>query len=285
MDRYYQLGPVTLCMRNWPKYPQWPFASWKLDAYTTEGDDFQILLEYDRHFSIAEGENWQVIESSALAKRMIQPATGDWLLWKQVQSDGTELKFAISGKESHIVLLQDTTLTFGMAAMEALNFFLFPMLLRHNILTFHSALLEHNGCGILIAAPSGVGKTTHARLWRDLKNALILNGDRSSCFRKNGRWFAFGSPWCGTGGEQINRKVPVKALILLRRGEQDEIVPLTPMEILNELLPLTSCEPGMQEKLLSLLDPFLNEIPVTALACTATPQAVQTLEAWLEALP
>lgn len=284
MDKFYQLGPVTLCMRNWPRDYRWPFALWRLDAYEVPGDAFQLMAEYDPAFAPEEIGQWQLIEASVAAKRMELCLPDGMLLWKQQQSDGGELKFALAPNCDRVVLMQDTTRTFGMAALEALTFFIFPMLLRHNILTFHSVLLEYKGQGILVAAPSGVGKTTHARLWRDTKDALILNGDRSPCYEENGQWFAFGTPWCGTSGENINRRVPVKAMVLLKQDTQNRLVTLQPLEQLNQLLGLVACPAGWQERLLSLMDDFLKTVPVVGLACTPDREAVEVLQAYLEKL-
>lgn len=284
MEKFYKLGPVTLCMRNWPRDIRWPFAVWKLDAYETGKADIDILAEYDPDFTLTETDDWQILEATATAKRMEQRLPGGFILWKQVQSGGAELKFAICPAESRIVLLKDETDSCGMAALEALTFFVFPMMLEKNIISIHSAFLEYNGQGILIAAPSGVGKTTHARLWRDSKNAMIINGDRAPCYQKNGKWIAFGTPWCGTSGENINRQAEVKALVLLRRGEENKILTLTPMEVLTQVLGLTACPlwPGYQEKVADLLDTFLQDIPVVGLACTPDASAVEMLAEYLE---
>jgi len=287
MEKYYKLGPVTLCMRNWPRDLRWPFAMWKLDAYETPIPGWAVHAAFDRELAVEEGEQWQLLESTATAKRMEQQLPGGWLLWKQVQSDGAQLKFAILPEQCRVVLMEDSTNTCAMAALEALTFFVLPMLLLRKILTFHGVLLEHKGQGILLCAPSGVGKTTHARLWREHKNAWILNGDRSPCYEKDGAWVAFGTPWCGTSGEHINRQVPVKALVLLRRGQRDQIVPMSAMEVVTQVLELAVCPawPGFRERVLALVDEFLKAVPVTGLACTPTEKAVQVLDAWLEALP
>ena len=284
MDKFYQLGPVTLCMRNWPRDFRWPFALWRLDAYEVPETTYQLLAVYDPNFAPEETGQWNLTESTVAAKRMELRLPDDWLLWKQLQADGRELKFALAPQCDRVVLVKDTTQTFGMAALEALTFFVFSMLLRHNILTFHSVLLEHRGKGILVAAPSGVGKTTHARLWRDTRGALILNGDRSPCYEENGQWFAFGTPWCGTSGENINRKVPVKAMVLLQQDTQNRILPMQPLERVNQLLGLAACPLGWQEKVLDLLDRFLKTVPVVGLGCTPDPEAVEVLEAYLEKL-
>lgn len=284
MDKFYQLGPVTLCMRNWPRDFRWPFALWRLDAYEVPETSCQLLAVYDPNFAPEETGQWNLTESTVAAKRMELRLPDGWLLWKQLQADGGELKFALAPQCDRVVLVKDTTQTFGMAALEALTFFVFSMLLRHNILTFHSVLLEHKGKGILVAAPSGVGKTTHARLWRDTRGALILNGDRSPCYEENGQWFAFGTPWCGTSGENINRRVPLKAMVLLQQDTQNRILPMQPLELVNQLLGLAACPLGWQEKVLDLLDRFLKTVPVVGLGCTPDPEAVEVLEAYLEKL-
>ena len=286
MEKFYKLGPVTLCMRNWPKDLRWPFATWKLDAYSAPAAPVDILAEYDPAFAVEETENWRILENTATAKRMEQQLPDGWILWKQVGFDGNTLQFALCPEESRIVLVKDTTNSCGMAAVEALTFFIFPMLLKHHILSIHSVLLEHNGQGILVAAPSETGKTTHARLWRDTKNALILNGDRAACYQKDGKWMAFGTPWCGTSGEHINRCVPVRALVLLRRGEKNEILPLRSREILMQMMPLLTqpLSHHMQGSLLDMLDAFLKAVPVVGLACTPDAAAVDTLENYLQKL-
>lgn len=286
MEKFYKLGPVTLCMRNWPRDIRWPFAGWKLDAYLTPAETADIVAEYDPAFSAEETDSWRILEVSATAKRMEQTLPNGWFLWKQAGSDGSLLQFAVCPEESRIVLSKDTTDSCGMAALEALTFFIFPLLLQHNILSIHSVLLEHKGQGILIAAPSGTGKTTHARLWRDTKNALILNGDRAACYQKDGKWMAFGTPWCGTSGEHINRCVPVRALVLLRQGEKNEILPVESMEMLAQVMPLLSqpLSPNGQSTALDLLDAFLTAVPVIGLACTPDAAAVDTLEDYLQKL-
>ena len=142
MERFYKLGPVTLCMRNWPRDLRWPFALWKLDAYETQPADPDILAEYDPEFSLEETDQWRILEATATAKRMEQQLPNGWVLWKQKQSGSEELKFALCPEQSRIVLLKDETGTCGIAAVEALTFFVFPMLLEKNILSIHSALLE-----------------------------------------------------------------------------------------------------------------------------------------------
>lgn len=286
MTKYYALGPAVLGLRDFPTHWPWSFWEWKLDAYRILDTQPDLMAEYAPAYVTPTGT--LVAENkSAAGHRRVWRMTDGTILWQEASGTDQVLQYRLAADGKTVTLCHDTTGTHGVAALEALNFFVFPMLLTQNVLTFHSVLLEHKGQGILIAAPSGVGKTTHARLWRDTKQALIINGDRSPCYQKDGRWMAFGTPWCGTSGENVCRQVPIKAMVLLRRGEKNRIVPLSPMEMVQEMLGLTACPVwgGYQDEMASLMDAFIKSVPVVGLSCTPNIEAVQILEEWLEALP
>ena len=281
MDKCYRFGPVVIGFRDFPVCAQWPFGDWKLDPYTTDCTQADIWVVYAPTKIVPNGVLLQQ-ERSALSLREVWRLPDDRILWQQTQNDEKLLQFV--WKDNRICLTCDTTDTWGMAALEALTFLEFPCMLLHNVLTFHSVLLEHKGKGILIAGASGVGKSTHARLWRDQENALIINGDRAACYRTDRGWIGFGTPWCGTSGEHSNRQVPISALVFLRQGNEDVPTPLSPAQALSEALATTVC-PGWQEalplKVLDLLDDFLRQTPVMTLTCTPTRNAVKVLKEYV----
>ncbi|MGN0204726.1 MAG: hypothetical protein ACI4BB_09290 [Coprococcus sp.] len=165
-------------------------------------------------------------------------------------------------------------------AFEYLGHIIPHVLLKHDILTFHGVLMEYEGQGIIISAPSGTGKTTHARLWRDYKNALIINGDRATCRKVDGIWTGFGLPWSGTSGEQINRSVPLKALVVLERGEANEACRMAGLEAFGAVLPHVQCPVWDKElvgKAMELTDDFLREVPVIRLRCRPDVESVEVL--------
>ena len=285
MDKCYRFGPVVIGFRDFPVCAQWPFGDWKLDPYTTDCTQADIWVSHTPGEISPHGVLLQQARS-ALSVREIWRLPDGAILWQQTQKGGKLLQFV--WKDNRICLTCDTTDTWGMAALEALTFLVFPCMLLQNVLTFHSVLLEHKGKGILIAGASGVGKSTHARLWRTHKNALILNGDRAACYRRSSGWTGFGTPWCGTSGEHINRQAPIAALVLLQQAGEDKLTPLSPAQALSQVLSVVVC-PGWLEQLpiqvLDLLDSFLQEIPVVKLECTPTENAVKVLEEYLDTLP
>lgn len=228
-------------------------------------------------------------EPAGFFRRMVYRLPDGGTLWQFVRRVNHEvsLQYRVNGDWDRIDLLVDETRTAGQVAFEYLGQMMPCVLLKHKILTFHGVLMEHNGRGIIISADSGVGKTTHARLWRDHRNALIINGDRATCRNVNGVWTGFGLPWSGSSGEQINRSVPLQALVVLERGEVNQAHPVTGLEAFGGVLPHMQC-PAWDEELtgtaMDLLDDFLGAIPVIRLRCRPDVEAVEVLQKVLEEL-
>lgn len=87
---------------------------------------------------------------------------------------------------------------------------------------FHGAVLSHGGNAYAFTARSGVGKTTHTKLWiSTLKDVHYLNGDKPIIRLIDGVPYAFGTPWRGKEGYGVNESAPLRAIALLNRGEKN----------------------------------------------------------------
>ena len=282
MEQMYRFGPISVCIRNLPDYPQWPFWRWKLDQFRIDGGAPDIIV--DNCPSPTQPEGAPVWSDEGNHRQFFLQADGT-VLWQQTDptTGGLLLQYAVRPDWSTITLLADHSATVGMGAFESLTFLMYYAFLHRQVLTFHGVLMEANGRGFLLCADSGVGKTTHARMWRDHKNALILNGDRAACYQEKGQWFGFGTPWCGTSGEYINRSAPLQAVVLLRRGTENRISPANGMSLLHHTV-YPAWDQTATEVMLSLLDRFLTAVPVLQLECTPDVSAVDTLYEALENL-
>lgn len=266
--------------------------NWKLDPYRCpETEDIPLRIdltgnEIEKTAFTEEGGLVYMEEVGFFQHQVFRTQDGR-LIWRYVRihSGIPYLSFSVNKQWSRISLLEDHTQSGGSLAFEYLGHIMPGVLLKYNILTFHGVLMEYQGMGIIISAPSGTGKTTHARLWRDIKNALIINGDRAVCRRENGRWIGYGLPWSGTSGEQINRSVPMKALVVLERGEENEAHHVSDMEAFGKAFPhllYTKWDKSMADKALDGIDSFLKDIPVIRLSCRPDPEAVEVLDRALE---
>ena len=147
--------------------------------------------------------------------------------------------------------------------------------------------MEYKNKGIIISAPSGTGKTTHARMWRDKENALIINGDRALCRKIDNKWIGFGMPWCGTSGEYINRNVPISAIVVLEQSKENSVEKLETLDAFNNMIPniiAPTWEKTLLNKAMDYLEDMISDIPVYKLKCTPDLEAVEVLKKEIDEL-
>lgn len=142
----------------------------------------------------------------------------------------------------------------------------------------HAALLSVDGVGVAITARSGVGKSTHAALWRDMlaDRCSILNGDKP-LFRRgdDGHFYGYGTPFAGKEGWHKNASVRIGAVLLLERAEVDSMTPLAPQEAFPALYAatLTPRSTDSLAALLPLLADFSEGVRFFRAAVTKEPSA------------
>jgi hypothetical protein len=84
----------------------------------------------------------------------------------------------------------------------------------------HGVVISCQGQGYMIAAPSGVGKTTRAKLWVDhIPDSFVVNGDKPLLRVTDSGIYAYGTPWCGKEGWNVNTSVTLRAIFLLERSD------------------------------------------------------------------
>lgn len=142
----------------------------------------------------------------------------------------------------------------------------------------HASLVDIGGEGIAFTADSGVGKTTQAVLWEKYMGAEILNGDKVilEC-DKNGRVYAWGSPWKGSSPYGINKKTKLKAIVVLGQGKYNKITRLDTASSSALFLPHVFYpywnESGV-ESLMNSLDICMRNVSVYHLVCKPDEEAV-----------
>ena len=255
---------------------------WKLDPYSV----------YDRHQTVdlyIENADVAIDEETALYEqqdgfflRRISRTKEGGTLWQYLRKKNLNvlLSYHVSADWKRITLLKDHSSSCGQMAFEYLAHLLTACMLAHGLLTFHGVLMEYEGNGIIISAASGTGKTTHARLWRDLRRALIINGDRAVCAKTAEGWTGYGLPWSGTSGEQINRSVAIRALVVLRRGETNEAHRISALEAFHQVFAhvlYPSWDKALTEKMMDLLESFLRDVPIFLLSCRPDAESVDVL--------
>lgn len=148
----------------------------------------------------------------------------------------------------------------------------------------HGSGMEYQGAGIIFSGFSGSGKTTQARLWRKYRDVIIINGDSPIIRNTPEGPYMYGSPWCGTSGESINRKVPLKAIVLVNQSKENRVEELTGDDavfaVYTNVLYFSQDEQDL-DLLLPVLSETVRNIKVYKLYCNMEEDAVDTLEQYL----
>ena len=143
----------------------------------------------------------------------------------------------------------------------------------------HAAVISVGENGYAFTANSGVGKTTHIKLWQKAfgDTVRIINGDKPILRKKDGKWYAYGTPWCGKEGWNINTAVPLSGICFLRRGEENTIVPYKSESAVVDIMPqiLIPDDPIALMATLDMLDSIMAEIPLYVLHCTISEEAAR----------
>ena len=123
----------------------------------------------------------------------------------------------------------------------------------------HAALVEKDGYGVVFLGPSGMGKSTQAKLWVEHQGADFIIGDRPGLRRIDGQWIGFGMPWDGKDGIRQQKQVPIRALISLEQAPENSIRRLTKQEAMIVLLNQVMM-PMWDDAAMALLTPLMGQL-------------------------
>lgn len=160
------------------------------------------------------------------------------------------------------------------------GFYFYRQLLDFNGFGLHSSAVDLNNKAVLFSAPCGTGKSTHAGLWQQYfgkDKALIINDDKPALRFLEDTFYVYGTPWSGKSDLNINRKVPLQAIVFLKQAAENHIRRLDNKEALKLLLyqGLRPSDQAKMIKLLTLINYLLNKIPVYEMDCTVSLEAVR----------
>ena len=155
------------------------------------------------------------------------------------------------------------------------------VLIHKNRLCLHAACVDTPLGGILFSGPSGIGKSTQANLWHDLRNAKHINGDRPILAQDGGKWLAWGSPYAGSSRCHVNENCPVTAIVMLGQAKECSLRRLSTSEAFRAVwsgLTLHSWDQTCVEKAFDLTMELIRTVPVFRFPCTPDGHAVDYLE-------
>ena len=109
---------------------------------------------------------------------------------------------------------------------------------EYDTVLMHGSAAALDGEAYLFTAKSGVGKSTHARLWREVFGArvVMVNDDKPLVRITDSGVTVYGTPWNGKHRLGENISAPLRAVCILERAEENMIRPVTKAEAYPALL-------------------------------------------------
>lgn len=138
-------------------------------------------------------------------------------------------------------------------------------------IVFHSSAVMVDGEAYLFTAPSGTGKSTHARLWRELlgDKVTMINDDKPIIRLVDGEFYVYGTPWTGKHGLGENVRGKIKAICKIYQSEENVIREADDKEMLFVVLGQTirPAEIDRMKNLTALIDKLLSSVKKYRLGC------------------
>jgi len=234
----------------------------KFDLFETNGTDYQAQITVG---------GFDAIGSASFGVEYISKRIEHFM--RSQKNPSSILVSNLDWSETFISAAQDGDLSEELAIASV-----YSVLCSFKTLFLHASAIDYNGNGVIFVGPSGIGKTTQAELWNACCSADIINGDKAFVRIEADGAFVYGSPWKGSSPYCLNRKVPLKALVVLRQSKTNRIKALNAVELVEYFVPHVFL-PHWDEKCMNAALETLNEIiscvPVFLLECRPDEEAVR----------
>ena len=158
-------------------------------------------------------------------------------------------------------------------------------IIKQNVFILHSSFINYKGKAILFSGDSGVGKSTQASLWEKYRNVEQINGDRAFIRKKDGIWYAYGSPFSGSSKIYKNECYPIEAIVMLKQAKQNKVKCLNKSESFKSVITqvtINRWNGDFYNKVIDLVDELIDDIPVYLLECLPNEGAVNLLDDYIK---
>lgn len=145
---------------------------------------------------------------------------------------------------------------------------------------FHGSVIAVDGFGYLFTAKSGTGKSTHTKLWQEYfgDRAVMVNDDKPLIHVSANGVTVYGTPYNGKHGRGNNIAVPLKAICILSRAEENHIEPVSANQAYPMLLQQVyrSADSMKMMSTLALIDTMIQQVRLYRLGCNMELSAAKT---------
>ncbi|MFA5467236.1 MAG: hypothetical protein WC251_05225 [Candidatus Izemoplasmatales bacterium] len=156
--------------------------------------------------------------------------------------------------------------------------YFYNTLLDHDGIMMHASAICLDNHAYLFSGPSGVGKSTHASLWMQIfPRAMIINDDKPAIRLADGKCFAYGTPFSGKTGQNIDICYPIQGICFIEQCCNNAIQELRKNEaainvFLNTQLP--SNEKKL-DKMVNTVNSIITNVKMYRLSCNQNQDAAE----------
>ena len=162
---------------------------------------------------------------------------------------------------------------------ETFHWMLDQKLSPYGVFQFHGSAICLDGEAYIFTAPSGTGKSTHTRLWRERfdDRVWMINDDMPYLRIFDDQVRAYGTPWDGKHHLSCNGSAPVKAIAWLRRDEENHIERLPKETAFAVMMKATYRLPDKAwfARMMAQIKTVLDMVPFYKLRCNVTSEAAE----------
>lgn len=147
---------------------------------------------------------------------------------------------------------------------------------KYDAFVLHCASIEKDGFAYCFTAKSGVGKTTHAMLWKKaFPDTSFINGDKPIIRFFNDKPYVCGTPWGGKENLHSNVMVPLRSLCFIERSINNAISRICSHDALKLVLHqiFIPDDVDLAYKTLDLLGKVLSNTSLWQLNCNTSDDA------------
>lgn len=186
-------------------------------------------------------------------------------------TDGKNIKIVIDKKYRDMLRAGTIFTLIGIEELVAQN----------NACLLHSSFIGTHEGAVLFTGPCSIGKSTQANLWKEYADAVIINGDKTMIFEKDGIFYASGLPFSGSSKDCINKVLPLKTVIGLQQATSNSAQKLVSAQAFYTVY--KNCYPvphsrDFTDKLIDFAQRLSQSVPIYEFACLADESAVRYLE-------
>ena len=149
----------------------------------------------------------------------------------------------------------------------------------YDAVVFHGSAVSLDGRAYIFTAKSGVGKTTHTRLWQSRFGDRfgIINGDKPILRFIDGVPYICGTPWRGKENYGKNEIKPLLAIAFLERAKENRAAPMPKDEAVMRLIPslyLPKTSEGASLAM-NVADRLISSVGLVRVSCNMDAEAAE----------